>query len=74
MNRQQLATEIDKLPLAEQVVLLDELWQQIVQKQGGPLSSEQAEELDRRYEAYRNQQVELQPWRDVHDGIRTKYR
>lgn len=74
MNRQQLQTEIDKLPLAEQFVLLDDLWQQVVKKQGSPLSSEQVEELDRRYVAYCNQQVELHPWQDVHDGIRAKHR
>lgn len=74
MNRQQLEVEIDKLPLAEQVVLLDELWEQIAQKQDRLLSSDQAKELDRRYDAYRNQQVDLQAWQDVHDGIRAKYR
>jgi putative addiction module component (TIGR02574 family) len=52
----QLVKDAQALPLAEQIELIDALWESIA-KQGHepPLTPEQAAELDQRLEAHRRQ-------------------
>jgi putative addiction module component (TIGR02574 family) len=53
----------------ERVQLAGELWESISdQPEALPLTATQAEELDRRLEAYRRDQNPGQPWRDGLDA------
>lgn len=54
----------------ERVQLADELWESISdQPQALPLTAAQAEELDRRLEAYRKDGDAGQPWREALEEI-----
>lgn len=62
------------LPLAEQIELIDALWESIA-KQGyePPLTPEQAAELDRRLEAHRQQPDDVVSWDSMKQEIFDKY-
>lgn len=70
----QLFKDARELPLAEQIELIDALWESIA-KQGyePPLTPAQAAELDRRLEAHRRQPDDVVAWDSIKQEIFDKY-
>jgi putative addiction module component (TIGR02574 family) len=70
----QLVKDARELPLAEQIKLIDALWESIA-KQGyePPLTPEQAAELDRRFDAHRRQPDDVVSWDSIKQEISEKY-
>lgn len=70
----QFVKDAQALPLAEQIELIDALWESIA-KQGyePPLLPEQAAELDRRLEAHRRQPEDVVSWDSIKQEIFDKY-
>lgn len=70
----QFVKDARELPLAEQIELIDALWESIA-KQGyePPLSREQAAELDRRLEAHQRQPDDVVSWDSIKQEIFDKY-
>lgn len=66
--------DAQELPLAEQIELIEALWESIA-KQGyePPLTSEQAAELDRRLEAHRRNPDDVMSWDSIKQEIFDKY-
>ena len=70
----QFVKDAQELPLAEQIELIDALWESIA-KQGyePPLTPEQAAELDRRLEAHRRQPNDVVSWDNIKQEAFDKY-
>ena len=69
MDTQKLSAEIKKLPVAEQIQLLDSLWLSLQPHQAA-VSPEHAQELDNRYQQFKDGQLQTKDWQTVHHGIR----
>jgi putative addiction module component (TIGR02574 family) len=65
--------ELQKLPLAERLELVEELWDSIARESDQlALTPAQIEELDRRFADYEKNPDEGVPWEEVRDRIRTR--
>ena len=70
----QLLKDARELPLAEQIELIDALWESIAnQGYEPPLTPEQAVELDRRLDAHRRQPDDVVSWDGIKQEIFDKY-
>lgn len=66
-----LADEIKKLSKSEKLLLVSELWDDIADSPDDvPLTEEQELLLDERYEQFRKNPEEGEPWVDVKERIR----
>lgn len=64
--------ELRKLPLAERLQLVEELWESIARDSDQlTLTKAQADELDRRFADYEQNPEQGVSWEDVRDRIRT---
>lgn len=73
MRPDEIKSEINKLNLSEQILLLEDVWDSIAQHNSElPLSAWQKKELDSRYESYRNNELELKDWKSVHQRLKKK--
>ena len=70
----QLVNDARELPLAEQIELIDALWESVV-KQGyePPLTPEQSVELDRRLEAHQRNPDDVVSWDTIKGETLDKY-
>ena len=65
---------INKLNLAEKLLLVEDLWDSIAQSNSElPLPEWQKAELDKRYKEYQSGNLTLHEWRSVHEEIRKEY-
>lgn len=73
MNTTSLLTEIQKLPVADQVVLVQQIWDQIAESDTVlPLTEAQKAELDRRSaELEANPEMAI-PWEEVQESLRNR--
>lgn len=75
MRPDKIKQEIDKLNLAEKLLLLEDVWDSIALSNSElPLPEWQKRELDRRYKEYQAGEQNLHEWQSVHDEIRKKYK
>jgi putative addiction module component (TIGR02574 family) len=75
MRADELKKEINKLPIAEKLVLIEEVWDNIAASSSGiPLSEWQKQELDKRLTQYQAGKTETLPMNEVHDALRNKYK
>jgi len=75
MRIEQIKTEVDKLSLSEKLALVTDIWDSIAADNEPPPPTEwQKRELDRRYKAYQNGEVELYDWEEVHADLRDRQR
>ena len=75
MNTLELEKEIDKLCLSEKLILVEDIWDKIAKdNQTPPLADWQREELDKRYDSYKNGKQSLHDWKKVHAELRVKYK
>jgi putative addiction module component (TIGR02574 family) len=65
MGRAELWSELMKLTPQERLDLVEDLWDSIAQDDMPPLTSEQKEELDRRYAEHLRDPGSASNWEDV---------
>ncbi len=71
MRPSEIIKEINKLELSEKLILVEDIWDSIAMSNSIlPLPEWQKEELDKRYEEYKNGKLGLHDWKDVHSMVR----
>ncbi len=75
MTIEQMKVEFSKLPMAEKLLLVEEMWDSIADGDHAlPMPSWQQTELDKRYQEYQEGRIESREWQSVHESIRDKYK
>lgn len=75
MRPEQIKSEIDKLTLSEKLALVTDIWDSIADDNHPlPPPEWQKRELDRRYKAYQENQVELYDWEEIEADLRERMR
>jgi putative addiction module component (TIGR02574 family) len=75
MRSEKIKQEINKLNLAEKLLLVEDIWDSIAQSNSElPLPEWQKLELDKRYKDYKAGKLNLHNWQSVHEDIRNKYK
>jgi len=75
MRSDEIKQEINKLNLAEKLLLIEDVWDSIAQSNSElPMPEWQKRELDKRYKEYKAGEQKLQDWQSVHEEIRNKYK
>lgn len=75
MTLDQLKAEISRLALSDKLLLVEEMWDSIAANASElPVPDWQRQELDKRYQAYKDGGVELRDWQSVHESVRDTYR
>ena len=75
MRPNEIKQEINKLNLAEKLLLIEDVWDSIAQDNSElPMPEWQKRELDKRYQAYKAGEQNLHDWQSVHEEIRNKYK
>lgn len=75
MRTEEIKNEIGKLGLADRLLLIEDVWDEIAKSNTTiPLPEWQKLELDKRLMAYENGTKETSEWSDVHHELRAKYK
>ena len=75
MEPNKISAEINKLSLAQKLILAQDIWDSIARESGKlPMPQWQRKELEKRYAQYKQGKIELHDWQEVHDGLRSKYK
>jgi putative addiction module component (TIGR02574 family) len=75
MRSTDIKQEIEKLNLAEKLLLVEDIWDSIAKSNLElPMSEWQKQELDKRYKAYKAGEQNLHDWQSVHEEVRNKYK
>jgi putative addiction module component (TIGR02574 family) len=75
MRPEEIKKEIDKLGLAEKLLLVEDVWDSIaVSNSELPMPIWQQQELDNRYKKYKEGALGLHDWEAVHEELRNKYK
>jgi putative addiction module component (TIGR02574 family) len=75
MRSDEIKQEINKLNLAEKLLLIEDVWDAIAQSNLElPLPEWQQRELDKRHKEYKTGDQHLHDWQSVHEAIRNKYK
>jgi len=73
MRPNEIIKEINKLELSEKLILVEDIWDSIAMSNSMlPLPEWQKEELNNRYEEYKNGKLSLYDWKEVHSMVREK--
>ena len=71
----QIKDEISRLELSEKLLLVEEIWDSIaVSNSELPMPEWQKNELDRRFQDYKEGKFELHDWKTVHEELRKNYK
>jgi putative addiction module component (TIGR02574 family) len=75
MKADQIRSEIENLELSEKLRLVEEIWDSIAASNSElPMPDWQKQELDKRYNEYKEGKLKLHDWRSVHEDLRKKYK
>ncbi len=75
MRPEQIKHEINQLALSEKLLLVEDIWDSIATSNMQiPMPMWQKQELDKKYEEYKKEELALHNWEDVHKGLREKYK
>lgn len=75
MITEKIKDEIRNLELSEKLLLVEDIWDSIaINNSVIPMPMWQKQELDKRYNEYKNEKLELHDWKDVHKELRQKYK
>jgi putative addiction module component (TIGR02574 family) len=75
MKPEQLKDEINRLGLAEKLLLAEDIWDSIAASNSQiPMPLWQKQELDRRFKDYKEGNLELHDWEGVHKDLRDKHK
>jgi len=73
MRLDQIKDEISRLELSEKLLLVEDIWDSIAASNADiPLPDWQKQELDRRYQEFKEGNLELHDWEAVHQDLRQK--
>jgi len=73
MRPDQIKDEISRLELSEKLLLVEDIWDSIAASNADiPLPAWQKQELDRRYQEFKEGKLELHDWEAVHQDLRQK--
>jgi putative addiction module component (TIGR02574 family) len=73
MEPDKIRAEISRLSLPQKLILAQDIWDSIALKAGKlPMYEWQKNELNKRYEQYKQNKMELHDWQKVHSGLREK--
>ncbi|MDA3790217.1 MAG: addiction module protein [Desulfobacula sp.] len=75
MITEKIKDEIRNLELSEKLLLVEDIWDSIaINNSVIPMPMWQKQELDRRYNEYKKEKLEIHDWKDVHKELRQKYK
>ncbi len=75
MSTEQIKDEINSWGLSEKLLLVEDIWDSIAFSNSViPMPMWQKQELDKRYNEYKDEKLELHDWEDVHKELRQKYK
>ena len=75
MRPEEIKQEINKLNLADKLLLVKDIWDAIAQDNFElPMSEWQKQELDKRYKEYKAGGQNLHDWQSVHEDLRNDYK
>jgi putative addiction module component (TIGR02574 family) len=75
MRPEEIKQEINKLNLAEKLLLVEDIWDSIAKGNLElPMPEWQKQELDKRYKEYKAGKQNLHDWQSVHEDLRNKYK
>jgi len=75
MRPNDIKQEIEKLSLAEKLLLIEDIWDSIALNNSElPMPEWQMKELNRRYKEYKEGSQNLHDWQSVHEDIKNKYK
>jgi len=71
----QIKNKINQLNLSEKINLVEDIWDSIAESNFDiPMREWQKHELDKRYEDYKNDKLQLYDWKTVHEDLSKKYK
>lgn len=75
MKISDFVSEAKQLDVSEQILLVENLWDQIAEENDQlPMPEWHKQELEKRTKEYNAGNVQLKSWNDVHSGLRAKYK
>ncbi|KAF1082748.1 MAG: hypothetical protein GQF41_0515 [Candidatus Rifleibacterium amylolyticum] len=75
MKTGEIVKEIEKLGLAEKLILVEDIWDAIARENSAvPLPEWQKNELDKRQADYNSDRLMLHDWQSVHEELREKFK
>jgi putative addiction module component (TIGR02574 family) len=75
MRSEKLKNEIRKLDVAEKLLLVEEVWNDIASSNDElPLPEWQKKELSQRLDAYDQGEIESTAWQQVHEDLKNSYK
>jgi len=75
MEPDKIASEIKRLSLPQKLILAQDIWDSIALESGKlPMPEWQKTELEKRYGRYKQGELKLHDWREVHEELREKYK
>ena len=75
MRSGEVKREINKMKLAEKLLLIEDVWDSIAQCNSElPMPEWQKKELEKRYKKYKAGEQNLHDWQSVHEDLRNKYK
>lgn len=75
MRQEKIMQEVNELDLSEKLMLVEDIWDSIASNNAElPMPAWQKQELDRRYNEYKEGKLALHNWQDVHKVLRDKYK
>jgi putative addiction module component (TIGR02574 family) len=75
MRSEKLKNEIRKLGVAEKLLLVEEVWNEIASSNEElPLPEWQKKELSKRLDSYDQGEIESTAWQQVHEDLRNSYK
>ena len=75
MQSSEIIKEINNMGLSEKLLLVEDIWDSIARFNAElPMPERQKLELDKRYKDFKNGELKLHDWEDVHENLRNKYK
>lgn len=75
METEKIISEINKLDLADKIILVEDIWDSIARNNNElPLPEWQKNGLEKRYSEYKAGKLDLHDWNAVHEDLRKKYK
>jgi putative addiction module component (TIGR02574 family) len=75
MHSEKLKNEIRKLDVAEKLLLVEEVWNEIASSNEElPLPEWQKKELSKRLDSYDQGEIESTAWQQVHEDLKNSYK
>ena len=75
MRPDEIKNEIERMPLSQKLLLVEDIWDSIAADNSDiPISEWQVMELDKRYKNYSEEKLELHDWQTVHNELRNKHK